>query len=33
MIYEVDKTIITLLILGIGKRNRNEIYNKVFNKK
>ncbi len=33
LIYEVDQKIITLLILGIGKRNRNEVYNKVLKNK
>ena len=30
LIYEVDDKSITVLILAIGKRNRNEVYRKLF---
>ncbi len=32
LVYEVDDKRIIVLILAIGKRNRNEVYNKLFSR-
>ncbi len=32
LVYDIQKEKMIILILGIGKRNRNEIYKKIFNR-
>ncbi|AAY62219.1 plasmid stabilization system family protein [Rickettsia felis str. Pedreira] len=32
LVYEVDDKRIIVLVLAIGKRNRNEVYNKLFSR-